>query len=170
MRTRTRLTGFVIKALASNRAICIVLMLARIFMTCVRMSVMIVVSVIETNHVRNVHHHLLNIVTVRVTRVSVMHATTQQCMKHYGGHRRIGEEFVKHVRFVRTRTIGVLRLIVAVVLSAFSIEGYTEFFSGQVLHELCQSKNDCESLGNIAKPTSGKFLKRCQSDLDTVPS
>ena len=63
------------------------------------MFVVIVVSVIDTNHVRNIHHHLVNIVTVRVSRVSVMHATTQQCVKHYGGHRRIGEELVKHGRF-----------------------------------------------------------------------
>ncbi|MCO8123351.1 hypothetical protein NHH03_16495 [Stieleria sp. TO1_6] len=63
------------------------------------MPVTIVVGVGKTNHVRNVHHHLVNIVAVRVTRVSVMHATTQQCVKHYGGRRRIGEKFVKHGRF-----------------------------------------------------------------------
>ena len=169
MGARTWLTGLVIKALASDRAICIVLMLARSLVTFVGMSVVIVASVAKTNHVRHVHHHLVITVTVRVTRVSVMHATTQQCVKHYGGHRRVGEELVKHGRFVGIRTIGVLRLIVAVFLSAFSIEGYTEIFSGQVMHESCQLKIDCESLRNIVKPTSDKFSKRCQSDLDTVP-
>ncbi|WP_160168220.1 hypothetical protein [Novipirellula maiorica] len=68
-------------------------------MAIVEMPFMIVASIIKTNHVRNIQHHLVNIVTVRVTRVSVMHATTQQCVKHYGGHRRKGEELVKHGRF-----------------------------------------------------------------------
>ena len=63
-------------------------MLARSLVTFVGLSVMIVASFVETNNVRNVHHHLVNVVTVRVTRVSVMHATTHQCVKHYGGHRR----------------------------------------------------------------------------------
>jgi hypothetical protein len=68
-------------------------------MAIVGMPVVIVASFVKSNHVGHVHHHLVNIVTVRVTRVSVMHATTQQCVKHYGGHRRIGEELVKHGRF-----------------------------------------------------------------------
>lgn len=71
---------------------------------------MIVASVVKTNDVRNVHHHLVNVVTVRVPRVNVMHATTQQCVKHYGGHRRVGEELVKHGHFLESRTIGVFRL------------------------------------------------------------
>ncbi|GAA4469613.1 hypothetical protein GCM10023156_61930 [Novipirellula rosea] len=72
----------------------------------------------DANHVRNVYHHPVDVVTVRVIRVSVMYTTPQQCVKHYGGHRRVGEEFMKHRYFVRTLTIGILRLIVAVVLSA----------------------------------------------------
>ena len=68
-------------------------------MAIVGMPVAIVVSIIKTDNVRNIHHHLVNVVTVRVSRMSVMHATTQQCVKHYGGHRRIGEELVKHGRF-----------------------------------------------------------------------
>ncbi|TWT97215.1 hypothetical protein Pla100_23650 [Neorhodopirellula pilleata] len=87
MGARTRLAGFVIKALASNRAICVVLMLAGSLVTFVGMLVVIVARVAETNHVRNFHHHLVITVIVRAIRVSVMHATTQQCVKHYGGHR-----------------------------------------------------------------------------------
>lgn len=70
-------------------------------------SVMIVPSVIVTgfavtSDVRHIHNHLLITMIVRAIRMSVMHTTTQQCVKHYGGHRRIGEEFMKHGRFVRT--------------------------------------------------------------------
>lgn len=49
---------------------------------------------------------------VRASRMSVMHTTTQQCVKHYGGHRRVGEKFVKHDCLVLIRTIGVIGLIV----------------------------------------------------------
>ena len=117
MGARTWLTGLVIKALASDRAICIVLMLARSLVTFVGMSVVIVASVAKPHHVRNAHHHLVNVVAVRVICVSMMHATTQQCVEHYGGHRRVGDEFVKHGRFVKTRATGVVGLVVAVFLS-----------------------------------------------------
>ncbi|ELP30052.1 hypothetical protein RBSWK_06140 [Rhodopirellula baltica SWK14] len=87
---------------------------------------MILAGVLMTNHTRNIHHHLVNVVTVRVPRMSVVHATTQQCMKHYGGHRREGEELVIHGRFEDVLTFGTTRRIVAVLLSNFGRRVYSE--------------------------------------------
>ncbi|TWU05580.1 hypothetical protein [Stieleria varia] len=117
----------------------------------VGMSVMIVASVVKSNHVRNVQHHLVNIVTVRVTRVSVMHATTQQRVKHYGDHRRIGEELVKHGRFEKCpddwqnstnrRSITIEIWPVGLQLN----------YAGRAMHNLYQSQISGESLGKTAK-------------------
>ena len=81
------------------------------------------VTMMMVVHMVGIRHRHFRTMTVRTTRVSVMHATTQQCVKHYRSHRGDRKQISEHGRFGWIRATGITG---TVVLSTHWLLVYTE--------------------------------------------
>ena len=81
------------------------------------------VTMMMVVHMVGIRHRHFRTMTVRTTRVSVMHATTQQCVKHYRSHRDDREQISEHGRFGRIWGTGKTGIV---VLSTHWLLVYTE--------------------------------------------
>ena len=123
VRTRTRLTCSFIETIASRgvgvdatlRTTRLVLTIGTMVtaMPVVGMTVtmMVIVSMVGLRH-RHFRTMILRTAILRTTRVSVMHATTQQCMKHYRGHRGDREQVSEHGNFCEIRVTGITGTVI----------------------------------------------------------